>query len=116
MPVKIADGSGKANVQKLMQKTEHHPNGRLAGYENPFDPNPNPDFGHAIDKKTGMRTGLTPQEYMRLYAISQMKGNKPCYPQILTEGEQKVIADYVKNPPADLTPQQKDDLAVYTAK
>ncbi len=103
------EGSGRPNVQKLMEKTASHPEGRLAGYANPFDPNPNPEFGHAIDEKTGMRTGLTPQEYVRLKCL-EMEAGKQVAPKRLTDGEKKVIADYVANPPKDLSETQVEEL------
>lgn len=97
-----------------MQPSKVHPKGRLAGYKDPFNPNPNPDFGHAIDEKTGMRTGLTCQEYMRLYRLG--KGQvRPIHPLKLDPSEIAVIAAYVKTPPKDLTEDQKADLAAYIA-
>lgn len=66
----ISKSSGRANIEQLVK------DGRMDGIKNPFDPNPNPEYGPARDLKTGMREGFTPEEYVRLCEKDKETGKR----------------------------------------
>lgn len=104
----IAENTGQPNVRKLI---EQH---RLDGYKNPFDPNPNPQKGHCLDPKTGMRVGLDPVTYLQyLKKDSDNPDRKPAAPR-LTDEERKVMDAFAKNPKG-LPEELKPMLAKYLA-
>lgn len=98
--------TGRPNVEKLINQ------GRLKGFDNPFDPNPNPERGHTMDPKTGMRVGLDPITYLTYVKKDLENDKRPASAPNLTPEEKKVMDAFAKEPkgiPADL----KEALAAY---
>ena len=100
----VAENTGQANIRKLIAQ------GRLDGVENPFDPNPNAQSGLTYDAKTGMRTGLTPEEYIRMRQFDADNPTRKPGCTTLDAVEKKVMVEFLSKK-KELTPMETKILA-----